>query len=300
MPRSPELPVPADAAGARLDAWLAAELGIPRARAAALAQGGAVLVDGRRAAKSARLRGGERIAVEEPLPAEPDAPPPPLPAVVWEDEHTLVIDKPAGLVVHPAPGHRGQTLVELLGSGEGAAFQARAVHRLDRDTSGLMLVAKGETAQRQLQAVLRRREVEREYLALAAGRPRSRSGTIDAPIGRDPRRRTRMSTTTDKPREARTHFEVEEVLDGFTLVRVRLETGRTHQIRAHFAAIGHPLAGDREYGGPAVPGLGRQFLHSARLALDLPWSGVHHEWRSELPADLRAALKAAPQGGGTF
>jgi 23S rRNA pseudouridine1911/1915/1917 synthase len=292
MPHSPELLVPVAAAGARLDAWLAAELDIPRARAATLAQAGTVLVDGRRAAKSTRLRGGERITVEEPLPEEPDAAPPPRPAVVWEDEHVLVVDKPPGLVVHPAPGHRGQTLVELLGSGEGARFQARAVHRLDRDTSGLMLVAKGEPAQRQLGAVLRRREVEREYLALVAGRLRSRSGTIDAPIGRDPRRRTRMSTTTDKPREARTHFEVEELLEGFTLVRARLETGRTHQIRAHFAAIGHPLAGDTEYGGRRVSGLERQFLHSARLALDLPWSGVHHEWRSELPADLRAALAA--------
>jgi 23S rRNA pseudouridine1911/1915/1917 synthase len=298
MPRSPELPVPAAAAGARLDAWLAAELGIPRARAAALAQDGAVLVDGRPAAKSTRLRGGERIAVEEPPAGEPEAGPPPPPAVVWEDEHMLVVDKPAGLVVHPAPGHRGQTLVELLGSGADAPFQARAVHRLDRDTSGLMLVAKGEPARRQLQAALRRREVEREYVALVAGRLRSRSGTIDAPIGRDPRRRTRMSTTTDKPREARTHFEVEKHLEGFTLVRVRLETGRTHQIRAHFSAIGHPLAGDTEYGGRRVPGLERQFLHSARLALDLPWSEVHHEWRSELPADLRAALEAAAANTG--
>jgi 23S rRNA pseudouridine1911/1915/1917 synthase len=293
MPRSPELLVPAAAAGARLDAWLAAEMAIPRARAAALAQAGAVLVDGRRAAKSTRMRGGERIAVEEIAVGGPETAPPPRPAVVWEDEHMLVVDKPPGLVVHPAPGHRGVTLVELLGAGEGAAFQARAVHRLDRDTSGLMLVAKGEPVQRQLQAVLRRREVEREYLALVAGRLRSRRGTIDAPIGRDRRRRTRMSTATDKPREARTHFEVEEFLEGFTLVRARLETGRTHQIRAHFAAIGHPLAADREYGGPAVPGLGRQFLHSARLALVLPWSGAHHEWRSELPADLRAALEAA-------
>ena len=197
----------------------------------------------------------------------------------------LVVDKPPGLVVHPAPGHRGQTLVELLGS-----VEARAVHRLDRDTSGLMLVAKGEPVQRRLQALLRRREVEREYLALVAGRLPSRSGTIDAPIGRDPRRRTRMSTTTDKPREARTHFEVEELLEKFTLVRVRLETGRTHQIRAHFSAIGHPLAGDREYGGPGVPGLGRQFLHSARLALVLPWSEKFYEWCSALPQDLTTAL----------
>jgi 23S rRNA pseudouridine1911/1915/1917 synthase len=207
----------------------------------------------------------------------------------------LVVDKPPGLVVHPAPGHRGTTLVELLRRNAPGCPEPRAVHRLDRDTSGLMLVAKGEPAQRRLQSLLRRREVEREYVALARGRLRSRSGTIDAPIGRDPRRRTRMSTVTDKPREARTHFEVERFVDGFTLARVRLETGRTHQIRAHFAAIGHPLAGDREYGGPAVPGLQRQFLHSARLALELPWSGERHEWRSELPADLCAALEAVGQ-----
>jgi 23S rRNA pseudouridine1911/1915/1917 synthase len=252
-----------------------------------------VLVDGRRAAKGIRLRGGERIAVEESPPDLPEVVPPPLPEVVWEDEHMLVIDKPPGLVVHPAPGHRGQTLVEVLGRREGVSFDPRAVHRLDRDTSGLMLVAKGEPAQRQLQAVLRRREVEREYLALAGGRLQSRTGTIDAPIGRDPRRRTRMSTATGNPREARTHFEVERFVKGFTLVRVRLETGRTHQIRAHFAAIGHPLAGDAEYGGRPVPWLERQFLHSARLALELPWSGERHEWRSGLPADLRAALEAA-------
>ena len=293
MPHRAELLVSATAAGARLDAWLSAELHVPRARAAALAQAGAVLVDGRRAAKSTRLRGGERIAVEEASPDQSDVVPPPRPEVVWEDEHMLVVDKPPGLVVHPAPGHRGQTLVEVLGRGEGASFQPRAVHRLDRDTSGLMLVAKEEIAQRQLQAVLRRREVEREYLALAGGRLASRTGTIDAPIGRDPRRRTRMSTITDKPREARTHFEVERFVDGFTLARVRLETGRTHQIRAHFAAIGHPLAGDAAYGGRPVPGLERQFLHSARLALELPWSGERHEWRSGLPADLRAALEAA-------
>ncbi|MGH2979255.1 MAG: RluA family pseudouridine synthase, partial [Solirubrobacterales bacterium] len=241
---------------------------------------------------STRLRGGERVTVEHRAPGPPgDSPPPP--EIVWEDEHMLVVDKPPGLVVHPAPGHRGTTLVELLGRDVAVGSEPRAVHRLDRDTSGLMLVARDEPAQRRLQALLRRRGVEREYVALAAGRLKSRSGTIDAPIGRDPRRRTRMSTVTGRPRDARTHFEVERLVDGFTLARVRLETGRTHQIRAHFAVIGHPLAGDREYGGPAVAGLERQFLHSARLALALPWSGERHEWRSELPGDLRAALGAA-------
>jgi 23S rRNA pseudouridine1911/1915/1917 synthase len=288
MPRQVELSVPASAAGSRLDAWLAGRLDLSRAAAAALARSGAVLVDGRPAAKSARLHGGERVTVEDQPPDPTEDPPPPQ--ILWQDEQMLVVDKPPGLVVHPAPGHRGTTLVELLARDAPAGPEPRAVHRLDRDTSGLMLVAKGEPVQRRLQSVLRRREVEREYLALAEGRLESMAGTIDAPIGRDPRRRVRMSTVTDKPREARTHFEVERFVDGFTLARVRLETGRTHQIRAHFAAIGHPLAGDRAYGGPPVSGLERQFLHSARLALVLPWSAERHEWRSELPPDLSAAL----------
>jgi 23S rRNA pseudouridine1911/1915/1917 synthase len=292
VPDPTDLTVADTAAGTRLDAWLADELGLPRDRAAALAQAGGVLVDGRPAAKSTRLRAGQRVTVSEQEPEGRDDLPP-MPEVVWEDEHLLVIDKPPGLVVHPAPGHRGTTLIELLARATPKEPEPLAVHRLDRDTSGLMLVARDEAVQRQLQAVLRRREVEREYLALASGRLESRTGTIDAPLGRDPRRRTRMSTVTDKPRAARTHFEVQEHAGGFTLARVRLETGRTHQIRAHFAAIGHPLAGDREYGGPPVAGLGRQFLHSSRLALELPWSGERREWRSELPADLRSALESA-------
>jgi 23S rRNA pseudouridine1911/1915/1917 synthase len=296
MPHRAELTVPAGMAGTRLDAWLAAEMDISRAAAAALAKSGAVLVDGRPAAKSTRLRGGEYVSVADE-PPEPQDHTPPAPKILWEDERMLVVDKPPGLVVHPAPGHRGKTLVELLARDAPRLPEPHAVHRLDRDTSGLMLVARDEPVQRQLQGALRRREVEREYVALAGGRLDARTGTIDAPIGRDPRRRTRMSTVTDKPREARTHFEVERFLEGFTLARVRLETGRTHQIRAHFAAIGHPLAGDREYGGPPVPGLERQFLHSARLSLELPWSGARHEWRSELPADLRAALAAVGAAG---
>ena len=293
MAPSHDLMVPADAAGTRLDTWLSKALrDTSRAAAAQLVEAGAVLVDGRPGTKGMRLRGGEGVRVS-PLPESHRAEIAVEPRIVWEGESVIVVDKPAGLVVHPAPGHRGVTLVEWLEAGAAGAWEPHAVHRLDRDTSGLMLVAKGEPAQRALQARLRRREVVREYLALATGTLESRTGTIDAPLGRDRRRRTRMSTHTDRPREARTHFEVERAAGSFTLVRVRLETGRTHQIRAHFAAIGHPLAGDREYGARDELGLSRQFLHSARLAAQIPPQDERHEWRSELPPDLQAALGRA-------
>jgi len=292
MPQPRELVVPATAAGVRLDAWLSQALGdTSRAAAADLIARGAVLVDGDRCAKSTRLHGGERVRIDAPQPVRAVAGAP-QPVLVWDNESLAVIDKPAGLVVHPAPAHGGLTLVEWLAQRHGD-WDPRAVHRLDRDTSGLMLVAKGEPAQRELQAALRRRDVVREYLALATGRLAARSGTIDAPIGRDVRRRTRMSTRTDKPRAARTHFEVETFAEAHTLARVRLETGRTHQIRAHFAAIGHPLAGDREYGAHDDLGLARQFLHSTRLGLHVPPAGDWREWRSELPPDLAAALHRA-------
>jgi 23S rRNA pseudouridine1911/1915/1917 synthase len=291
--RASELRVPAGAAGLRLDAWLAESLpGTSRAAAAELIESGAVLVDGTARPKGQRLRGGELVRVAR-RGREAPSPPGPAPHVVWEGEAVLVVDKPPGLVVHPAPGHRGVTLVEWLARHATGAWEPRAVHRLDRGTSGLMLVAKGEAAQRDLQTRLRRREILREYVALATGHLDSRAGTIDAPLGRDPRRRTRMSTRTDRPREARTRFEVERRVGEFTLARVRLETGRTHQIRAHFAAIGHPLAGDREYGARDQLGLERQFLHSARLGLRVPPSEARHEWRSELPPDLEGALARA-------
>jgi 23S rRNA pseudouridine1911/1915/1917 synthase len=190
---------------------------------------------------------------------------------VREDEHLLVLDKPPGLVVHPAAGHRGRTLLEQLEDRAGGLWEPLLVHRLDRDTSGLLLAAKSEPVQRSLQALLRRRELDRRYLALVKGRPASRTGTIDAPLGRDERRRTRMSSRTARPREARTHYAVERLAGPYTLLEVRLETGRTHQIRAHLAAIGLPICGDRDYGGPGLPGLERQFLHSARLSLRRPW-----------------------------
>ncbi len=217
------------------------------------------------------------------------------PLLVHRDERLAVVDKPAGLVVHPAPGHRGTTLVDELGPllGGGESERPGIVHRLDKGTSGLMLVARDEESQRLLAAMIKRREVRREYLALIEGRPSARSGTIDAPLGRDHRAPERRAVRGRRAREARTHFAVVETLPADTLVRVRLETGRTHQIRAHFAAIGHPVAGDTRYGHAIRHGLERQFLHSARLGFRHPFSGEQMEFESSLPGDLVEALDRA-------
>ena len=214
------------------------------------------------------------------------------------DDALAVVDKPAGLVVHPAPSHRGPTLVGELGGllGGGDPERPGVVHRLDKDTSGLMLVARADEALRALQEQVRRREVARAYLALAEGRIASRTGTIDAPIGRASRRRTRMAVSGAGSRQARTHFTVIEQLPRETYVEARLETGRTHQIRAHFAAIGNPLAGDSAYGGHDRLGLRRQFLHSHRLAFTHPGTGERLAFTSELPEDLAAALQRARAG----
>jgi 23S rRNA pseudouridine1911/1915/1917 synthase len=216
--------------------------------------------------------------------------------VVHLDEALAVVEKPAGLVVHAAPSHHGPTLVEELGellAGGGDPERPGIVHRLDKGTSGLLVVARSDDAHSALQAQVQRREVERVYLALAAGRLGSRTGTIDAPIGRASRQRHRMAVSGAASREARTHFEVIELLAHETYAEVRLETGRTHQIRAHFAAIGHPLAGDPTYGGELKYGLERQFLHAHRLAFAHPVSGERMSFESELPADLVAALDLA-------
>jgi 23S rRNA pseudouridine1911/1915/1917 synthase len=216
-------------------------------------------------------------------------------AIVWRDEHLLVVDKPAGLVVHPARGHREGTLAQLLAgiAGGGEAERAGIVHRLDRDTSGLMVVARSEAVHARLQAALRRREIEREYLALVEGAPPSRTGTIEAPIGRHPRIRTRMAVDGVGAREARTHFTLLQPLGEVSLLRLRLDTGRTHQIRVHLQAIGHPVCGDPEYGTAGPLGLRRQFLHAARLAFVHPITGERLELTSPLPEDLRAALLRA-------
>ena len=220
------------------------------------------------------------------------------PRIVHSDDHVVVIDKPPGLVVHPAPSHKGVTLVELLGDLPGGGERERAgiVHRLDKDTSGLMVVARDEAAHTELARQIKAREARREYLALVEDALDSRSGTIDAPLGRHRRRRTRMAVRGSGQREARTHFEVIEQLPADTFVRARLETGRTHQIRVHFAAIGHPVAGDPEYGNAGRHGLERQFLHSARLAFTHPVTGEEVEFSSPLPPDLEQALAAARGG----
>ena len=217
------------------------------------------------------------------------------PRVVHLDEALAVVDKPAGLVVHPAPSHQGPTLVselaEILGGGD--PERPGIVHRLDKGTSGLLVVARDDAAHAALQAQVQAREVERVYLALAGGRLATRTGTIDAPIGRASRQRHRMAVSGAASRQARTHFEVIELLPRETYLQAKLETGRTHQIRAHFAAIGHPLTGDPTYGGAARYGLERQFLHAHRLAFPHPRSGERLSFESPLPGDLAAALDAA-------
>jgi 23S rRNA pseudouridine1911/1915/1917 synthase len=220
--------------------------------------------------------------------------------IVHLDEDLAVIEKPAGLVVHSAPSHKGETLVDLLegiaGGGEGG--RPGIVHRLDKDTSGLMVVARNEESLRALARMVKAREVVREYTALVEGQMGTRTGTIDAPLGRHRRQRTKRAVKGAGSREARTHFEVVETLPADTLVHARLETGRTHQIRVHFAAIGHPVAGDPEYGSRGRHGLTRQFLHASRLEFVHPRTGEQLTFRSELPEDLKTALERAKDNTG--
>jgi len=266
-----------------------------RTLAERLVRKGAVLVDGQRRSKSHRLEGGEELEVE--IPEAQAIEPSGIPLdVAYEDDDLLVIDKPAGLVVHPAAGHTGETLVHRLvdhGAAGGDRERPGIVHRLDRDTSGLLLVARSEEAHARLAEAIRERRVERRYLALVRGAPRSRTGRIDAPVGRDRAERTRRSIDSETPRDAVTWFEVRERLGERTLLEARLETGRTHQIRVHLEAIGLPVCGDPVYGGRGDLGLGRQFLHAHALAFDHPTTGERITLESPLPADLTAALQRA-------
>jgi 23S rRNA pseudouridine1911/1915/1917 synthase len=288
------LRVPESAAGVRLDRFLAgvADVG-SRAAADSLLEAGRVRVDGEARARTHRLTGFEEIELTLPAAEARDLSSEEMPLrIAYEDEHLVVVDKPAGVVVHPAPGHAHGTLVHgllKLGAAGGQRGRPGIVHRLDRDTSGLLVVARSEEAHRRLQGLVRKHELEREYIALVRGRPRSRQGRIEAPIGRDRATPFRQSLDTESPREAVTHFELERLLDGHALLRVRLETGRTHQIRVHLAEIALPVVGDAAYGAPE-PALGRQFLHAARLAFPHPFTGERVEVESPLPPELDAYL----------
>jgi len=291
----PSVDVPDEADGERLDVFLAAHVG-SRSTAVKLIEAGLVTVDGERRLKRHQVHAGQRAEWTGFAAAPREAVAPASFEIVYEDEHLLMVDKPVGVVVHPSRGHEDGTLVQALAgrvAGGPDPLRPGVVHRLDRDTSGLLIFARDETTHARLQDMIRQRLVTREYLALVQGRPSARTGTIEAPVGRDRRVRTRVSTDTDEPRNAVTHFEVAEALEGCTLLRVHLETGRTHQIRAHLLAIGHPVAGDPEYGGRGDLGLERQFLHAARLAFTHPVTGEAMDVSSELPEDLAQALAVA-------
>jgi 23S rRNA pseudouridine1911/1915/1917 synthase len=282
-------------AGERLDVALARRAGISRSAAAHAVEAGAASVDGRRVLKRHRLRAGERVAFVPPAlePSSLEQEDVPL-TVVYEDEWLLVVDKPAGVVVHPAAGHEHGTLVQGLlehGIRGGHGRRPGVVHRLDKETSGLLIVARREDAYRLLVAALGRREVSRTYLALVVDDVPQDEGTVDAPIGRHVRDRKRMSLHTTSPRPARTHFRVLARAAGFSLLEIGLETGRTHQIRVHMAALGHPVAGDVTYGRrPRPDGLTRHFLHASRLAFRHPMDGHELAFTAPLPPELVAFL----------
>ncbi len=299
MARAPERgrwEVAAGDAGRRVDAALAERLGASRAAAQRLIADGRVRVDGAAVDKGHTLRVGETVTWERPPPAPSELVAEAIAVpVVYEDEWLLVVDKPAGMVVHPAPGHERGTLVQALldrGIAGGHGRRPGVIHRLDRETSGLLIVARGEESYRRLVAAMSGRRVSRTYLALLCGALAQDEGTIDAPIGRHLRDRRRMAVHSPRARAAVTHFTVLARGAGYTLARVRLETGRTHQIRVHFAALGHPVAGDATYGRRAIPaGLTRHFLHAAELRFAHPGDGRELRFTSPLPAELAAFLE---------
>jgi 23S rRNA pseudouridine1911/1915/1917 synthase len=286
----------ASTGGQRLDLFVAQEAGgLTRSQAKRLIEGGHVLVDGQRARPAQQVRPGDRICVEIPEPKPVSLAPERIPlTIVHQDEHLMVIDKPAGLTVHPAPGHPGGTLVNALLAlcpdleGIGGEIRPGIVHRLDKETSGLMVVAKTHQAHLELSRQIKEREVKKGYMALVTGLVKQQEGTIDVPIGRSPRDRKKMAIVS-YGRPARTHYRVLRRIGGYALVEAMLETGRTHQVRVHFASIGNPLLGDAVY-GKRSPLLARQFLHAHILGFKHPATGEWMEFTSPLPPDLQATL----------
>ncbi len=296
-------------AGERLDRAIAARLSdVSRSYAANLIDAGAVTVNGTPADKSSlKLRTNDIVRVDIPAPQPSGLLAENIPLkVIYEDADLLVVDKPAGMVVHPAPGHSGGTLVNALlahvpGIELDMGDEARPgiVHRLDKDTSGLLVVAKQRAAHENLSRQMAAHTMLKEYAAVVAGKPRQLKGIIEAPIARDPRDRHRMAVV-EGGRPARTRYAIERDLDRYTLIKATLETGRTHQIRVHMASIGHPVLGDPVYGkrtlrDAAAFGLTRQFLHAQRLGFTLPSTGEWREFISELPGDLRVILERLEQ-----
>ncbi len=292
------------AAGTRLDRWVTERFpDLSRARAQGLIAGGHVRVDGAPSKPAHRLRAGETVEVEiPPRPPETLVPEPAALAIVHEDEQVLVLDKPAGLVVHPGAGHaRGTLAAAVLAhapaiAGVGGARRPGIVHRLDKDTSGLLVVAKTRPAYDALVAQLAAREVRRTYLAVVHGRVGPDAGVVDKPIGRHPHDRVKMAVRpAGRGKRAVTRFRVLERFPDFTLVEARLETGRTHQIRVHLASLGHPVAGDDVYGGgrrrrPLPVPVGGLALHAAALAFLHPATGRLREFTAPLPARLERLL----------
>lgn len=296
-PRTIELVLTDEHAALRIDRVLASlpEVG-SRAQAARLIELGSVTLDGAPVRKSGVASAGSVLRIELPAVEAIDAQEPAVAfSIAYEDEHLLVVDKPAGLVVHPGPGNRTGTLSQALAGRAAGGDPERPgiVHRLDKDTSGLLVVARSDQVLRELQAALQRREVTRRYTALVMGTPESATGTIDAPLGRDRRNPENIAVRSDAGRDAVTHFEIVEEAGPRCLLHVNLETGRTHQIRVHLAAIGLPVCGDPQYGIAGDLGLARQFLHASQLSFHHPVTGQPISVASPLPNDLAAALELA-------
>ena len=278
--------------GIRLDAFVSQSLDISRGLAAELIDSGNVLLNGKKSKKSASVAKDDKITVEMPQLSEPEAVPQDIPLnIVYEDDDLLVVDKPKGMVVHPAPGNPDGTLVNALLfhckgklSGINGVLRPGIVHRIDKDTSGLLIVAKNDASHRCLSEQIKEHSFTREYHAVVYGNVKNDSGRIDAPIGRDPKNRQRMAVVYVNSKPAVTHYEVLKRYEGFTFMRFRLETGRTHQIRVHMASIGHPLAGDPLYGPrKVITELNGQCLHAGLIGFIHPTTGEYMEFSSDLP-----------------
>ncbi len=286
--------------GQRLDAVVSQELDISRGFVAELIDQGSVLLNGKPSKKSNKVKEGDTISVEMPDLAEPEAIAQNIPLdIVFEDDDLLVVNKPKGMVVHPAPGNPDGTLVNALLyhckgslSGINGVMRPGIVHRIDKDTSGLLIVAKNDASHQHLAEQIKEHTFTREYRAVVYGNVKADSGKIDAPIGRDPKNRQRMAIVYVNSKPAVTHYEVLKRFEGFTLMKFRLETGRTHQIRVHMASMGHPLAGDLLYGPKkAITELKGQCLHAGLIGFVHPKTGSYMEFTSDLPQYFTSYIK---------